>query len=101
MVSQKDQAKYWYHDRPYSYVSVDKFVAMFKEFHVGKKLKEELFKPFDQSESHRHALTFNIYSLRKWELFKACLSREWLLMKRNSFVHVFKSVQVTDTGGKL
>ncbi|KAL6136418.1 hypothetical protein ACLB2K_061713 [Fragaria x ananassa] len=94
VVSQKDQAKYWYHDRPYSYVSVDKFVAMFKEFHVGKKLKEELFKPFDQSESHRHALTFNIYSLRKWELFKACLSREWLLMKRNSFVHVFKSVQL-------
>ncbi|XP_062030547.1 pleiotropic drug resistance protein 3-like isoform X1 [Rosa rugosa] len=95
VVSQKDQAKYWYHkDQPYSYISVDKFVNMFKDFHVGKKLEEELCKPFDQSECHKHALSFNIYSLRKWELFKSCLSREWLLMKRNSFVHVFKSAQL-------
>ncbi|PRQ53696.1 putative pleiotropic drug resistance protein PDR/CDR [Rosa chinensis] len=95
VVSQKDQAKYWYHkDQPYSYVSIDKFVNMFKDFHVGKKLEEELCKPFDQSVCHKHALSFNIYSLRKWELFKACLSREWLLMKRNSFIHVFKSAQL-------
>ncbi|PRQ53695.1 putative molybdate-transporting ATPase [Rosa chinensis] len=95
VVSQKDQAKYWCHkDQPYSYVSVDEFVSMFKDFHVGKKLEEELSKPFEQSECHKHALSYNIYSLRKWELFKACLSREWLLMKRNSFVHVFQSVQL-------
>ncbi|GMN39378.1 hypothetical protein TIFTF001_008611 [Ficus carica] len=29
------------------------------------------------------------------ELLKACFSREWLLMKRNSFAHVFKSSQIT------
>ncbi|KAF5809609.1 hypothetical protein HanXRQr2_Chr04g0159211 [Helianthus annuus] len=27
--------------------------------------------------------------------FKACMSRELLLMKRNSFVYIFKTVQLT------
>jgi hypothetical protein len=30
----------------------------------------------------------------KMELLKACFSREWLLMKRNSFVYIIKVVQV-------
>ncbi|TQE02100.1 hypothetical protein C1H46_012286 [Malus baccata] len=29
------------------------------------------------------------------ELFKACFAREWLLMKRNSFVYIFKTTQIT------
>lgn len=41
-------------------------------------------------------MSFNTYSLGNWELLKACMAREWLLMKRNSFVHVFKSTQVMD-----
>ena len=28
-------------------------------------------------------------------MVKACLHREWLLVQRNSFVYVFKAVQVT------
>ncbi|KAJ4903780.1 ABC transporter G family member 33 [Raphanus sativus] len=34
------------------------------------------------------------YSLPKWELFRACISREFLLMKRNSFVYLFKTFQL-------
>ncbi|KAK9282226.1 hypothetical protein L1049_005140 [Liquidambar formosana] len=95
VVSKKDQAQYWSQkEQPYSYVSVDKFVKKFKEIHVGQKLEEELSRPFIKSEFHKNALSFNIYSLTKWELFKACMAREWLLMKRNSFVHVFKSAQL-------
>ena len=30
-------------------------------------------------------------------VMKACLSREWILVKRNSFVYIFKAVQVTCT----
>jgi len=30
----------------------------------------------------------------KWELLKACLSREYLLMKRNSFYYTFKLSKV-------
>ncbi|GLT42700.1 hypothetical protein SLA2020_166860 [Shorea laevis] len=95
VISKKDQAQYWYHkDRPYSYVSIDKFRAAFKDYHVGQKLDEELCIPFNRNESHKSALSFNIYTLKKWELFKACMAREWLLMKRNSFIHIFKSGQL-------
>ncbi|RVX01546.1 Pleiotropic drug resistance protein 3 [Vitis vinifera] len=93
--SRRDQAQYWHHkDQPYSYVSVNKFERIFKEFPVGQKLAEELSMPSDKSESQNNALSFNAYSLGKWELFKACMAREWLLMKRNSFIHVFKSAQL-------
>lgn len=35
------------------------------------------------------------YGISNMELFKACFSREWLLMQRNSFVYIFKTVQIT------
>ncbi|KAK1578168.1 hypothetical protein Q3G72_028095 [Acer saccharum] len=95
VVSIKDQAQYWYHRHlPYSYVSVDMFIDEFKEFHIGQKLDDRLSRPFNKSDCHKNSLSFSIYSLSKWELFKACLSREWLLMKRNSVFHVVKSAQL-------
>ncbi|RWR95173.1 pleiotropic drug resistance protein 3-like protein isoform X1 [Cinnamomum micranthum f. kanehirae] len=91
----KDQEQYWYHtDKPYSYVSVDHFSKKFKACLIGQKLDEELSSPYDKSQSHKNALSFNIYSLHKWELFRACMTREWLLMKRNSFVYIFKATQL-------
>ncbi|CAK9145272.1 unnamed protein product [Ilex paraguariensis] len=99
VVSEKDQAQYWYHEdqQPHSYVSVEEFGKMFKEFHVGQKLDEELSQPFSKTELHKNALSFTMYSHGKWELLKACMTREWLLMKRNSFVHIFKSAQLVVT----
>ncbi|KAK1576693.1 hypothetical protein Q3G72_015814 [Acer saccharum] len=95
VVSKKDQAQYWYHRHlPYSYVTVDMFIDMFREFHVGQKIDDRLSMPFTKSDCHKKSLSFSIYSLSKWDLFKACLAREWLLMKRNSFLHVFKSAQL-------
>ncbi|KAL5582398.1 hypothetical protein UlMin_014840 [Ulmus minor] len=95
VVSKKDQGKYWYNnDQLYSSISVDELADKFKNFHVGKKLEEELSKPVNKSQYQKNALSFDVYSLRKWELLKACTAREWLLMKRNSFVHVFKSAQL-------
>ncbi|XP_038682251.1 pleiotropic drug resistance protein 3-like [Tripterygium wilfordii] len=94
VVSKKDQAQYWYLNQPQNYVTVDNFANMFKEFPVGQKLDEELSMPLNMSKRHKDALVSNIYSVGKWELFKACMTREWLLMKRNSFVHVFKSAQL-------
>ncbi|KAK6119085.1 hypothetical protein DH2020_047171 [Rehmannia glutinosa] len=95
VISRKDQAQYW-HDtqQTYSYISVDMFSRKFKESPYGKKLSEELSVPFDKSKSHKNAIGFSVYSLSQWTLFKACMSREFLLMKRNSFVYVFKSVQL-------
>ncbi|KAK1295575.1 Pleiotropic drug resistance protein 3 [Acorus calamus] len=96
VISRKDQEQYWYRtDQPYTYISVDELSKKFREFHIGKKLDEELSKSYDKSQSHRNALSFSIYSLTNWELFKACMARESLLMKRNSFVYIFKGTQLT------
>ncbi|XVF72817.1 hypothetical protein PTKIN_Ptkin12aG0151000 [Pterospermum kingtungense] len=95
VLSRKDQAQYWYReDQPHTYVSVDNFIYAFKKFHTGQKLNKELCTPFNKCESHKSALSFDLYSLGKWELLKACTAREWLLIKRNSFVYVFKSAQL-------
>ncbi|XP_057807442.1 pleiotropic drug resistance protein 3-like isoform X3 [Salvia miltiorrhiza] len=95
VISKKDQEQYWLEtQQPYSYVSVDMFASKFRESVHGKKLTKELSVPFDKSNSHKTAISFSVYSLPKWTLFRACMSREFLLMKRNSFVYVFKSAQL-------
>ena len=35
------------------------------------------------------------YGLSSWQLFKACMSRDWVLVQRNAFLYVFKTLQVT------
>nr|GMD84269.1 pleiotropic drug resistance protein 3 [Ipomoea batatas] len=94
VISRKDQAQYWNRTEPYSYVSVDTISRKFKESPYAKNLFKQLSEPFDKSKSHKNAINSSVYSLPKWTLFRACMSREFLLMKRNSFIYVFKSVQV-------
>ncbi|XP_010914761.1 ABC transporter G family member 41 [Elaeis guineensis] len=95
VLSRKDQEQYWFHlDKSYNYVSVDQFTQKFKAYHIGQSLHEELSKPYGNSQCHKNALAFSTYSLSKWELFKACMARELLLMKRNSFVYIFKTTQL-------
>ncbi|KAI3417297.1 Protein kinase domain-containing protein [Psidium guajava] len=95
VISRKDQAQYWhYPELPYSFTSVDMFCKKFKESYCGRKLDQELSDTFDRSKSHKNALSFDIYSLSRWELLRACMARELLLMRRNSFIYVFKSVQL-------
>ncbi|CAH2064224.1 unnamed protein product [Thlaspi arvense] len=95
VISRKDQAQYWRHeDIPYRFVSVDMLSKKFKELSVGKKIEDALSKPYDRSKSHKDALSFSVYSLPNWEMFIACLSREFLLMKRNYFVYIFKTGQL-------
>ena len=96
MISRKDQEQYWAcRDKPYNFVSVTEFAEAFQSFHVGQKLGDELGVPFDKAKSHPAALTTKKYGVNKKELLKACISREYLLMKRNSFVYVFKMSQVS------
>ncbi|XP_039161831.1 pleiotropic drug resistance protein 3 isoform X2 [Eucalyptus grandis] len=95
VTSRKDQAQYWQHpELPYGYISVDMFWNKFKESNCGMKLDQELSDAFDRSKSHKNALSFNVYSLSRWELLGACMTRELLLMRRNSFIYVFKLVQL-------
>ncbi|KAM3752307.1 hypothetical protein ACB098_03G007800 [Castanea mollissima] len=98
VISRKDQAQYWNQmEVPYSYVSVDMFSRKFKESPYGKKLDEELSETYDKSQSNQDAFSFSAYSLSKWELFRICASREYLLMKRNSFIYIFKTTQLVIT----
>ncbi|KAK7291743.1 hypothetical protein RIF29_07126 [Crotalaria pallida] len=98
VISKKDQSQYWYRmDIPYNYVSVDQFAEVFKTSYWGRMLDDELSQPYDKSQSHKNALSFSKYSLGKWDLFNACMKREILLMRRNSFIYVFKTVQLTIT----
>ncbi|RVX01542.1 Pleiotropic drug resistance protein 3 [Vitis vinifera] len=58
--------------------------------------REELIDP---SFSNHHAPESSLLDIRGEEMAshgmnQACLAREWLLMKQNSFIHVFKSGQL-------
>ncbi|PON66387.1 ABC type transporter protein [Parasponia andersonii] len=95
VTSRKDQAQYWARrDQPYRFVTVKEFAEAFQSFHAGKKIGDHLSVPFDKSKSHPAALTTKNYGVKKRELLKASISREYLLMHRNSFVYIFKLVQL-------
>ncbi|KAF5936342.1 hypothetical protein HYC85_027471 [Camellia sinensis] len=95
VTSKKDQEQYWAkRDEPYNFVNVNEFAEAFLSFHVGRKLGDELAIPFDKAKSHPAALTTKKYGVSKKELLKALISREYLLMKRNSFVYIFKFTQL-------
>ncbi|BFG42856.1 hypothetical protein CerSpe_291300 [Prunus speciosa] len=95
VTSRKDQKQYWTNrDEPYRFITVKHFSEAFQSFSVGKRITEELAVPFDKTKSDPAALTTKKYGIRKVELLKACFSRELLLMKRNSFVYVFKLTQL-------
>ncbi|KAL6344933.1 hypothetical protein AAG906_006696 [Vitis piasezkii] len=79
---------------PYSYVTVKEFAEAFQSFHIGQKLGDELAVPFDKTKGHPAALTTKKYGISKRELLRACTSREFLIMKRNSFVYIFKIIQL-------
>ncbi|KAL3646851.1 ABC transporter G member 39 [Castilleja foliolosa] len=96
VTSKKDQEQYWFkRDEPYRFISVSEFTEAFNSFHIGQKLSDDLSVPYDKSKVHRSALVKEKYGISNWELFRSCFSREWLLMKRNSFVYIFKTTQIT------
>ncbi|CAM8888399.1 unnamed protein product [Rhodiola kirilowii] len=98
VTSKKDQEQYWAdRNKPYRYIPVSEFSAKFKQFHVGRRLDNELSVPYDKSRSHKAALAYTRYSVPKMELIRACFDKEWMLIKRNSFFYVFKSVQLIIT----
>lgn len=95
VTSKKDQEQYWSNPHlPYRFVPVRKFAEAFSLFHTGKNLTEELDLPFDRRYNHPAALSTSPYGMKRRELFKTSFNWQILLMKRNSFIYVFKFVQV-------
>uniref|UniRef100_A0A2K2B8V3 ABC transporter domain-containing protein n=2 Tax=Populus trichocarpa TaxID=3694 RepID=A0A2K2B8V3_POPTR len=96
VTSKKDQEQYWaIKDQPYRFVRVNEFSEAFQSFNVGRKIADELSIPFDKTKNHPAALVNKKYGAGKMDLLKANFSREYLLMKRNSFVYIFKICQLT------
>ncbi|GAB4850133.1 transcription factor [Ancistrocladus abbreviatus] len=95
VTSKKDQQQYWLRrNEPYRFITAKEFSEAFQSFHVGRDLGNELATPFDRSKNHPAALTTKKYGVGTKEMLKACFSREWLLMKRSSFVYIFKMTQL-------
>ncbi|KAH7863133.1 hypothetical protein Vadar_013734 [Vaccinium darrowii] len=96
VTSKKDQEQYWFRkNQPYRLVSVPEFARAFNSFKIGQQISEELRVPYDKSRAHPAALVTEKYGISNWELFRASFAREWLLMKRNSFIYIFKTTQIT------
>lgn len=96
VTSKRDQQQYWADkDKPYRFITVMEFSEAFRSFDVGQRLMAELSVPFDKTESHPAALTTKYYGVSIKDILKACAWRELLLMKRNSFVYIFKLFQVS------
>ncbi|GAV89222.1 LOW QUALITY PROTEIN: ABC_tran domain-containing protein/ABC2_membrane domain-containing protein/PDR_assoc domain-containing protein [Cephalotus follicularis] len=96
VTSKKYQMQYWTRtNEPYRFITVKGFTEAFQSFHVGRRLGDELGTPFPKNKSHPAALTTKKYGVSQSELLKACFAREYLLMKRNSFVYFFKLAQLT------
>ncbi|KAL3538336.1 hypothetical protein ACH5RR_001702 [Cinchona calisaya] len=95
VISEKDQAQYWIASKEtYSYKSVDTLSTAFKESDCGRALTAKLSVPFENSKNSKDVIDISAYSLPKWTLFRACISREFLLMKRNSGIYLHKSFQL-------
>uniref|UniRef100_V5NXR0 PDR protein 2 n=1 Tax=Vinca minor TaxID=60093 RepID=V5NXR0_VINMI len=94
VISEKDQGQYWFLNSHYRYVSVQKFIEGYKAFGPGKSLVQELSVPFDRRYNHPAALSRNTYGVKRTELLKISLFWQILLLKRNSFVFVFKVLQL-------
>ncbi|KAL3616065.1 Pleiotropic drug resistance protein 2 [Castilleja foliolosa] len=95
VTSKNDQEQYWFRkNQPYCFISVPEFARAFDSFRLGRHLQEELKVPYDKLRAHPAALVKEKYGISNWELFRACFSREWLLMKRSSFIYIFKTTQI-------
>ncbi|XP_074329259.1 ABC transporter G family member 31-like isoform X2 [Apium graveolens] len=99
VTSKKDQEQYWADSsKPYVFVPVQKIAEAFKNSKYGSALKSTLSVPYDRTKSHPSALAKKRFAVSKRELFKATLAREVLLVKRHSFLYIFRTCQVAFVG---
>ncbi|XP_051142945.1 ABC transporter G family member 31-like isoform X2 [Andrographis paniculata] len=95
VTSKKDQGQYWGdRSKPYEYVPVSRIAEEFWKSRYGQDLRYFLSTSYDKSKSHPSALPKTKYAISRWELCKACFSRELLLFDRNRFLYIFKALQI-------
>ncbi|KAJ8449787.1 hypothetical protein Cgig2_001443 [Carnegiea gigantea] len=105
VTSRKDQEQYWADpSQPYRFIPAEEIAKAFRASPFGMSVTYTLSVPYDKSKSHPLELFKEKYAVPKWELFKACLSREVLLIRRNKLAnydavscHCCKNVSLTDS----
>ncbi|XP_043723660.1 ABC transporter G family member 31-like isoform X2 [Telopea speciosissima] len=99
VTSRKDQAQYWADSlKPYVFLPGSKIADAFKDSEFGHSLHSTLEVPYDKTKNLPSALAKTNFAISKWELFKACFAREVLLIRRNSFLYIFRTCQVAFVG---
>lgn len=102
VTSKKDQAQYWADpSKAYKFISVQEIAEAFNNSKFGKAVESMCTAPFDKSKSHPSALPTTRFAVPKWELFKACLSRELILLNGHKFLYIFRTCQVYTNPSKL
>ncbi|KMT16880.1 hypothetical protein BVRB_2g043550 [Beta vulgaris subsp. vulgaris] len=94
VTSAKDQRQYWYPGCLYQYIPVEKFAEAFRSHCLGYMISRELATPFDKRFHHPAALSTTSYGIKRIELLKIGFSWQTLLIKRNSFLYIFKYIQL-------
>jgi ABC-2 type transporter len=92
-----DQEQYWARNpTEYHYHSTKKLVEFFQSTNNSRMIHNSLQKQGNSTET-TDASTKSVKTrpISKWEIFRACLSRELLLLKRNSPLHIFKTIQIS------
>ncbi|KAL6900988.1 hypothetical protein ACP4OV_005664 [Aristida adscensionis] len=92
VTSKMDQKQYWAGDKKYQYHSIEKFAKSFRTFYLPRLVDDKLCSP---NNSGKEIKMSKSRTMSRWNIFKACFSRELLLLKRNSPVHIFKAIQIT------
>ncbi|KAL6865260.1 hypothetical protein ACP4OV_016411 [Aristida adscensionis] len=87
-----EQRQYWSGEvSQYQYHSIKKLVECFKTYNIPQVLEVNQFRKNDIKPLVEARDNFRI---SQWDIFKACFSREILLLKRNYPVHIFKIIQI-------
>jgi len=94
VTSRKDQAQYWFSDKPYRFVPVVEMAEAFQRTQAAQRTRNIVEMPYDRAASPAGALVKQKYGLPRQKALRATLRREILLIQRNSFIYVFRFFQV-------
>ncbi|KAL6661918.1 hypothetical protein ACP70R_001302 [Stipagrostis hirtigluma subsp. patula] len=95
VTSKMDQKQYWAGDEnKYQYHSIEKFAESFRGSYLPRLVEDKFCGPYNTGNNKEIKMKTS-HRISRWTIFKACFSREVLLLKRNSPVHIFKTIQIT------
>ncbi|RLN03411.1 ABC transporter G family member 45 [Panicum miliaceum] len=95
VTSKMDQKQYWAGDpNKYQYHSIENFAEAFRMSYLPQLAEEKLCSTNNTGKNKDVKMNAS-RQISRWNIFKACFSREVLLLKRNSPVHIFKTIQIT------